>query len=746
MRHTARWLLALVRRLGRTSPTPNPSARLRFQPALDHCESREATNALLFGGLRGAALEPPLADFAPANWYQAPAETRTPGEGTSSPSAGSAAPPLFELLTPPVPARAYPTAHAASAPPGQIIAGTAAEGGLPFDVLYGPFGGEPAQPDAPRSPPAPADRTPPPPAIVAPAVGGFGEEHPAQPGPSSPPWAAPADTGEPPVTTPTAAPSGAVTKPVLRGAPGAGQALSGGGGRAATPGAGGMSAGSAAGGMFFRSEAGNAPLDSETETTTLDMGGTQNVRVTSTVTVFTDHILWEYAVYNESYVGGSYQGFSGYWMFDVAHPGVGAVSDLSNDVGWDGADLGASARWVGIRDDVPQPVPIGSTAHFSFTSSLCAIGLVGAKAGEGDFAGWAEGQVLGPVQSNAQVIFKDVANNPTIRLKVAKWQNSFDWGAIDPNTGSRPATLKANFIDPDPDRFYVYVTDPAANKNPNVKDTVTVQLKTSSDPGNNLTLEETGPNTGNFWSPWLMLVSNSVDDLNDKTFRVKLDDNVTATYTDASNAKVVSQATVPTNNNVKVHVNILRAPGGAPVATLAAAQADIDKANEQYAQVGIKLVPTFQIVDSPAGVDLSNGLDVSFLVNGIWQMTPEEQALLGAAAIRTAATDDVELYYVNKFTNFPDGRAKAFWASGVPVPKYADSVIIAADKKGLFTVPHEIGHVLLDSGAHFPREYDQINLMRLGTSDADGTTESKRLTPGQEADMLSKRPNLLTGP
>jgi hypothetical protein len=129
-------------------------------------------------------------------------------------------------------------------------------------------------------------------------------------------------------------------------------------------------------------------------------------------------------------------------------------------------------------------------------------------------------------------------------------------------------------------------------------------------------------------------------------------------------------------------------------------------------------------------------------------MTPEEQALLGAAALRTAATDDIELYYVDVLNDGAGGgsEGEAFPASAVPDAKYADSIIVGANSRVQFLVAHEIGHVLLNTGVHFPPEFAQINLMRRIPTRTDTPTSPKRLTPNQESEMLSKRPNLLTGP
>jgi hypothetical protein len=163
------------------------------------------------------------------------------------------------------------------------------------------------------------------------------------------------------------------------------------------------------------------------------------------------------------------------------------------------------------------------------------------------------------------------------------------------------------------------------------------------------------------------------------------------------------------------------------------------------------LVPNVQTVNPPTTngvvVDLSNGLDgfMGLDGNGKINLTAEEKALLDGAGLRTAATDDIELYFINKFAP-RDRRGEALGASGVPDNKYADSVIIAYEDRTDFVVPHEIGHILLDSGDHYTGSLWPANLMRTAPSALDSETASKRLTPAQQADMLTKRPNLLTGP
>src|SRR4051794_6328781 len=61
---TRTWLRSLARRLG-GRPRRTPLGQPLFRPRLDLCESREATNTLLFGGLLGVGMELPLGNPDP---------------------------------------------------------------------------------------------------------------------------------------------------------------------------------------------------------------------------------------------------------------------------------------------------------------------------------------------------------------------------------------------------------------------------------------------------------------------------------------------------------------------------------------------------------------------------------------------------------------------------------------------------------------------------------------------------------
>lgn len=129
-------------------------------------------------------------------------------------------------------------------------------------------------------------------------------------------------------------------------------------------------------------------------------------------------------------------------------------------------------------------------------------------------------------------------------------------------------------------------------------------------------------------------------------------------------------------------------------------------------------------------------------------MTNEEKALLGDTDVqlRTAATDDVELYFVNHLAPAPGSYGESFWSAGVPAAKYADSAIISKDRFRWSDLPHEIGHVLLDSGDHVTGGLASTRLMYADGTLVDDVLHEKRLTEQEETSMYTARPNLLTAP
>jgi hypothetical protein len=223
--------------------------------------------------------------------------------------------------------------------------------------------------------------------------------------------------------------------------------------------------------------------------------------------------------------------------------------------------------------------------------------------------------------------------NPTLtgpRLKVAKWENSFE-EYFDQPTLTEKVRVKApngdgtDFIDWDPDRFTVRVFDSAAAAAG--KATIDVTLATTNvngftaynDGATKLTLVKMPAgspgeygNAGWYWSDSQILVSNQVDDeftapylqaddtdpapgplanhkngssfpISDRTHRIALRGSVTVKYNDGTK-EYTETSKVLAKNTVKVHVSILRPTvGGKPVATETEANEWVHAANEQYA-------------------------------------------------------------------------------------------------------------------------------------------------------------------
>ncbi|MFO0852110.1 MAG: hypothetical protein U0871_26630 [Gemmataceae bacterium] len=495
---------------------------------------------------------------------------------------------------------------------------------------------------------------------------------------------------------------------------------------------------------------------------------------------------WEYVVTNNSINNHAGKSNSGMRSFSIEADPAAGVYDAQTSLypAWDGSKT-APGWGVTLYYPTSGLMP-GNTATFTFkTAPRPIVPLPAAAGGGGMIPTIAEGQVKGPGVAKVQIL--DAGRADADHLKVAKWQNAFELGQLP--TGEPKVNVKANFIDLDPDRYYVRVTDASKNSDSNSKQAVTVKLFTTSDTGSTISLTETGDDTGVFESKSLMLMSNRVDDEHkvdgvtdnnpdDRTHLVRLTDVVTAEYKvlAAGNAAIRDTADVPIKHIVKLNTKIVRLAGD-PVATNAQVSEQITRANEQMAQAQIRLVasPAIRAIDPPAGVDLGNGLqtraDECAPVGGMLPMSQEELDLLvdaaGTIQLRTPrndSQDDVELYYVNYLAQ-NDGKpsnaiARAIYEKQAIAPSKADSVIMPNDFSWLFILPHEIAHTLMNSGIHAEDEsaqelpVPQTNIM-LGTvavaegkGKVDIVTAPKRFTDQQvtraQYGLYTGRPSLLS--
>ena len=93
------------------------------------------------------------------------------------------------------------------------------------------------------------------------------------------------------------------------------------------------------------------------------------------------------------------------------------------------------------------------------------------------------------------------ADNQVLFTRIANWENAYD-AAFNVRNNADPD----NFIEQDPSRFYISVSDPAANTDPASAERIQVALAvlnadaTVRDNASNIDLLESGPNTGVFLS------------------------------------------------------------------------------------------------------------------------------------------------------------------------------------------------------------------------------------------------------
>ncbi len=219
---------------------------------------------------------------------------------------------------------------------------------------------------------------------------------------------------------------------------------------------------------------------------------------------------------------------------------------------------------------------------------------------------------------------------------------------------------------------------------------------------------------------------------------------------------------------VKLHVTILKDATGTAVITEAAVKDMIRAANEIYARVGIHFQLSgaiTQLGQAAAGVKMEDDPAVPGDPGGIALGTypavipAANEAGKVANSNRSADTDDIEVYFVNGLF-MPTGSLPAGISApasfvpkdaGAPDVRYRDTVLLAtqgylglaATKATIFTLAHELGHVLTDD-IHFAASGTwEVNLMRAGVADRLDIYDSKRLTNAQQATLYTAWPNLV---
>jgi hypothetical protein len=370
-----------------------------------------------------------------------------------------------------------------------------------------------------------------------------------------------------------------------------------------------------------------------------------------------------------------------------------------------------------------------------------------------------------PYVPGVQLEFLDKNHQGKTDGKVAKWQTAYEEVA-------GKVRVKGNFVATEDDRYYIQIKDTNYAGQPNL--TRTVRVISDSDLGNDLTVrafpDDGGGFSGVFRSDPFVLVSNGVDDewvvngkadntTDDQTFRVKLGDTLTISYTSIAVGHTVhKRVPIRVLKEAKVHITVMTndqewgGPGdNSPLAgtnnsmnavqgvTEAQVTQWLAEANETYAQVGVRLVLSgVQFADQPKKLANTNDMDVNLSDGMAWPVGLDEdrearglirgnrtERVLGAGGqetavslpLRTPENDDVELFVVNYFSvplQVPDGKGgfttdyvedefkwgfsfPDYYVTGKPTADLVDSAMVNAKRKFPFTLAHEIGHLLTDA-------------------------------------------------
>jgi hypothetical protein len=244
---------------------------------------------------------------------------------------------------------------------------------------------------------------------------------------------------------------------------------------------------------------------------------------------------------------------------------------------------------------------------------------------------------------------------------------------------------------------------------------------------------------------------------------VALGGDVVAKY-DNGNGVIAAKATVPVERVVNLYVNVLKDPDGDAVADKADVTKVVLRANELYAQIGVRVLASIQEpVQPPNGVELSNGLltesgALPDLVVGDkrylqLKLINEQLALASAPALYKKDPGDatkrditvIHVYYVNGFTNsqrqgigMPQGTYQG-WNDVVFMTNASSSVLahelfhimenIMVDKQKYEVDGIDTLHYPYTRAKGVALPIDTVNLMAsgAGSQDSGEVTDSVRL-------------------
>jgi hypothetical protein len=327
--------------------------------------------------------------------------------------------------------------------------------------------------------------------------------------------------------------------------------------------------------------------------------------------------------------------------------------------------------------------------------------------------------------------------------------NQLAIGTLENSFKSTTEPLKDDWIEADPDRFYIRISNPAWAGKGVVKVRVWTQGVESdnaderirnahndddrSTPDSEVIDLLEAANTGEFKSKSMLLTSNDGDDQhpvdgiadnakNDRTRKIELDGKLKVELLEGKQAATYQadiEAQVPTEKTVKVTVFVAKDGNGEPVASEAQVGIDFRVLSETMAQAGVKVVRNDPAGDnsyvvkfkpSDAGVSLSGGLGWCLPTGGdSFTSTDHAEKLLDwIDRWFPRQAGEIRCIYVNRMKNFNRGGLTFRDADFQATPKYAGTIWIETDSKTTYVPPHEMMHVLLNA-VHDDYQIDYAN-------------------------------------
>ena len=335
---------------------------------------------------------------------------------------------------------------------------------------------------------------------------------------------------------------------------------------------------------------------------------------------------------------------------------------------------------------------------------------------------------------------------PASELKIGKWENAF--GMVGTNV-----VLTNNFIDLDPDRFILKVSDFSQVG----AGSVGVLLETTgSDDSHNdgataIDLSETPANSGIFVSTNLLLVSDNIDDnfsyyanpaddaRNDRTHKIAPGGKVRVQYPETGPAWATKEISVPLEGTIHFVPIVMRSKPasemGSPLVLLSQVEDILAVARERFGQIGINLTWEAPAARDPLpSMTTTNSFLVRDYVNSTVLSSVAKNLLSEVGTVGN--TNDIHIVFVQNlkagdrpisgnsvFGFYYDNSEQDYFFNVFLNSDYADN-----EEYMGYIVAHELGHLLTNAGHELQ---DKWRLMYVDP-ETRGIAGSRRFTNSEE--------------